>query len=174
VQHLQFPGCVRPCVRSVGKQQCGERLDPVSVPLTQCVGPCRVHLQAINGTRLLPWNLPELPQLSVRSNPSSSHCKCPLSCGTISPSLKMDTLLVDSVAPNTQWGHTVHMRYSRCPLKMQAVRFTFRTLVTVPICPLQVYLLILSVTTLSLLLAPVLWKAAITKCVPRPERRSSL
>ncbi|KAL1772996.1 transmembrane and coiled-coil domain-containing protein 3 isoform X1 [Sigmodon hispidus] len=38
----------------------------------------------------------------------------------------------------------------------------------------EVYLLILSVTTLSLLLAPVLWKAAITKCVPRPERRSSL
>ncbi|XP_069323907.1 transmembrane and coiled-coil domain-containing protein 3 isoform X1 [Eulemur rufifrons] len=39
---------------------------------------------------------------------------------------------------------------------------------------LQVYLLILSVTTLSLLLAPVLWRAAIMKCVPRPERRSSL
>ncbi|XP_032448411.1 transmembrane and coiled-coil domain-containing protein 3 isoform X4 [Lynx canadensis] len=38
----------------------------------------------------------------------------------------------------------------------------------------EVYLLILSVTTLSLLLAPVLWKAAITRCVPRPERRSSL
>ncbi|XP_029409581.1 transmembrane and coiled-coil domain-containing protein 3 isoform X3 [Nannospalax galili] len=38
----------------------------------------------------------------------------------------------------------------------------------------EVYLLILSVTTLSLLLAPVLWRAAITKCVPRPERRSSL
>lgn len=38
----------------------------------------------------------------------------------------------------------------------------------------EVYLLILSVTTLSLLLAPVLWKAAITKCVPRPDRRSSL
>lgn len=38
----------------------------------------------------------------------------------------------------------------------------------------EVYLLILSVTTLSLLLAPVLWKASITKCVPRPDRRSSL
>ncbi|XP_036084673.1 transmembrane and coiled-coil domain-containing protein 3 isoform X1 [Rousettus aegyptiacus] len=38
----------------------------------------------------------------------------------------------------------------------------------------EVYLLILSVTTLSLLLAPVLWRAAIMKCVPRPERRSSL
>uniref|UniRef100_A0A8C0WB26 Cation/H+ exchanger transmembrane domain-containing protein n=1 Tax=Castor canadensis TaxID=51338 RepID=A0A8C0WB26_CASCN len=38
----------------------------------------------------------------------------------------------------------------------------------------EVYLLILSVTTLSLLLAPVLWRAAVTKCVPRPERRSSL
>ncbi|KAF6085050.1 transmembrane and coiled-coil domains 3 [Phyllostomus discolor] len=38
----------------------------------------------------------------------------------------------------------------------------------------EVYLLILSVTTLSLLLAPVLWKAAITKCVPRPDWRSSL
>lgn len=37
----------------------------------------------------------------------------------------------------------------------------------------QVYLLILSVTTLSLLLAPALWRAAIMKCVPRPERRSS-
>lgn len=39
---------------------------------------------------------------------------------------------------------------------------------------LQVYLLILSVTTLSLLLAPVLWRAAVTRCAPRPERRSSL
>lgn len=38
----------------------------------------------------------------------------------------------------------------------------------------EVYLLILSVTTLSLLLAPVLWRLAISKCVPRPERRSSL
>ncbi|XP_010618215.1 transmembrane and coiled-coil domain-containing protein 3 [Fukomys damarensis] len=38
----------------------------------------------------------------------------------------------------------------------------------------EVYLLILSVTTLSLLLAPVLWRAAITKCMPRPERRPSL
>ncbi|XP_039077544.1 transmembrane and coiled-coil domain-containing protein 3 isoform X1 [Hyaena hyaena] len=38
----------------------------------------------------------------------------------------------------------------------------------------EVYLLILSVTTLSLLLAPVLWRAAIARCVPRPERRSSL
>ncbi|XP_039600586.1 transmembrane and coiled-coil domain-containing protein 3 [Polypterus senegalus] len=37
----------------------------------------------------------------------------------------------------------------------------------------EVYLLILSVTTLSLLLAPALWKAATVKCVPRPERRSS-
>ncbi|XP_062957904.1 transmembrane and coiled-coil domain-containing protein 3 isoform X2 [Cynocephalus volans] len=38
----------------------------------------------------------------------------------------------------------------------------------------EVYLLILSVTTLSLLLAPVLWRAAVTRCVPRPERRPSL
>ncbi|XP_012518282.1 PREDICTED: transmembrane and coiled-coil domain-containing protein 3 [Propithecus coquereli] len=38
----------------------------------------------------------------------------------------------------------------------------------------EVYLLILSVTTLSLLLAPVLWRAATTRCVPRPERRPSL
>ncbi|XP_057563026.1 transmembrane and coiled-coil domain-containing protein 3 isoform X3 [Hippopotamus amphibius kiboko] len=38
----------------------------------------------------------------------------------------------------------------------------------------EVYLLILSVTTLSLLLAPLLWRAAVTRCVPRPERRSSL
>ncbi|XP_075056156.1 transmembrane and coiled-coil domain-containing protein 3 [Mixophyes fleayi] len=37
----------------------------------------------------------------------------------------------------------------------------------------EVYLLILSVTTLSLLLAPVLWKVAITKCVPRPDKRLS-
>ncbi|XP_044937192.1 transmembrane and coiled-coil domain-containing protein 3 isoform X3 [Mustela putorius furo] len=37
----------------------------------------------------------------------------------------------------------------------------------------EVYLLILSVTTLSLLLAPVLWRAVLTRCVPRPERRSS-
>ncbi|CAH2223444.1 transmembrane and coiled-coil domain-containing 3 [Pelobates cultripes] len=35
----------------------------------------------------------------------------------------------------------------------------------------EVYLLILSVTTLSLLLAPVLWRVAITRCVPRPEKR---
>ncbi|KAM3934227.1 transmembrane and coiled-coil domain-containing protein 3 [Leptodactylus fuscus] len=34
----------------------------------------------------------------------------------------------------------------------------------------EVYLLILSVTTLSLLLAPVLWRVAITKCVPRPDK----
>lgn len=38
----------------------------------------------------------------------------------------------------------------------------------------EVYLLTLSVTTLSLLLAPVLWRAATLRCVPRPERRSSL
>ncbi|XP_037384563.1 transmembrane and coiled-coil domain-containing protein 3 isoform X2 [Talpa occidentalis] len=38
----------------------------------------------------------------------------------------------------------------------------------------EVYLLVLSVTTLSLLLAPVLWRAAITHCLPRQERRSSL
>ncbi|XP_056411789.1 transmembrane and coiled-coil domain-containing protein 3 [Hyla sarda] len=35
----------------------------------------------------------------------------------------------------------------------------------------EVYLLILSVTTLSLLLAPALWRVAITKCVPRPDKR---
>ncbi|XP_055985778.1 transmembrane and coiled-coil domain-containing protein 3 [Sorex fumeus] len=38
----------------------------------------------------------------------------------------------------------------------------------------EVYLLILSVTTLSQLLAPVLWRLAVSKCVPRPERRCSL
>ncbi|KAF7252535.1 Transmembrane and coiled-coil domain-containing protein 3 [Varanus komodoensis] len=37
----------------------------------------------------------------------------------------------------------------------------------------EVYLLILSVTTLSLLLAPALWRVAIMKYVPRPERRLS-
>nr|XP_031322246.1 transmembrane and coiled-coil domain-containing protein 3 [Camelus dromedarius] len=37
----------------------------------------------------------------------------------------------------------------------------------------EVYLLILSVTTLSLLLAPVLWRVAIARCAPRPEKRSS-
>ncbi|XP_048397202.1 transmembrane and coiled-coil domain-containing protein 3 isoform X1 [Stegostoma tigrinum] len=37
----------------------------------------------------------------------------------------------------------------------------------------EVYLLILSVTTLSLLLAPALWRAAILKCVPKPEKRLS-
>ncbi|XP_075446743.1 transmembrane and coiled-coil domain-containing protein 3 [Ascaphus truei] len=37
----------------------------------------------------------------------------------------------------------------------------------------EVYLLILSVTTLSLLLAPALWRAAITKFVPRSEKRLS-
>ncbi|XP_008066974.1 transmembrane and coiled-coil domain-containing protein 3 [Carlito syrichta] len=37
----------------------------------------------------------------------------------------------------------------------------------------EVYLLVLSVTTLSLLLAPVLWRAAILRCLPRPERRAS-
>ncbi|XP_008105233.1 transmembrane and coiled-coil domain-containing protein 3 isoform X2 [Anolis carolinensis] len=35
----------------------------------------------------------------------------------------------------------------------------------------EVYLLILSVTTLSLLLAPALWRAALMKCVPRTEKR---
>ncbi|XP_012590323.1 PREDICTED: transmembrane and coiled-coil domain-containing protein 3 [Condylura cristata] len=39
---------------------------------------------------------------------------------------------------------------------------------------LQVYLLVLSVTTLSLLLAPVLWRVAVGRCLPRQERRSSL
>ncbi|KAM5182055.1 transmembrane and coiled-coil domain-containing protein 3 [Mantella aurantiaca] len=37
----------------------------------------------------------------------------------------------------------------------------------------EVYLLILSVTTLSLLLAPALWRMAITRCVPRPDKRLS-
>ncbi|KAG5833400.1 transmembrane and coiled-coil domain-containing protein 3 [Anguilla anguilla] len=37
----------------------------------------------------------------------------------------------------------------------------------------EVYLLVLSVTTLSLLLAPALWRVAILKCVPRTERRIS-
>ncbi|XP_043094274.1 transmembrane and coiled-coil domain-containing protein 3 isoform X1 [Puntigrus tetrazona] len=35
----------------------------------------------------------------------------------------------------------------------------------------EVYLLVLSVSTLSLLLAPVLWRAATLKCVPRAERK---
>lgn len=35
----------------------------------------------------------------------------------------------------------------------------------------EVYLLVLSVTTLSLLLAPVLWRAATMRCVPRGERK---
>ncbi|XP_073697621.1 transmembrane and coiled-coil domain-containing protein 3-like [Garra rufa] len=35
----------------------------------------------------------------------------------------------------------------------------------------EVYLLVLSVTTLSLLLAPVLWRAATLKCIPRTERK---
>ncbi|XP_062865716.1 transmembrane and coiled-coil domain-containing protein 3 [Trichomycterus rosablanca] len=37
----------------------------------------------------------------------------------------------------------------------------------------EVYLLVLSVTTLSLLLAPVLWRAATLKCIPRAERKTS-
>ncbi|KAJ8253241.1 hypothetical protein GJAV_G00210640 [Gymnothorax javanicus] len=37
----------------------------------------------------------------------------------------------------------------------------------------EVYLLVLSVTTLSLLLAPVLWRIAILKCVPKTERKVS-
>lgn len=37
----------------------------------------------------------------------------------------------------------------------------------------EVYLLVLSVTTLSLLLAPVLWRAATLKCIPRADRRRS-
>lgn len=37
----------------------------------------------------------------------------------------------------------------------------------------QVYLLVLSVTTLSLLLAPALWRAATLKCIPRVERKTS-
>ncbi|XP_038840792.1 transmembrane and coiled-coil domain-containing protein 3-like isoform X2 [Salvelinus namaycush] len=36
----------------------------------------------------------------------------------------------------------------------------------------EVYLLVLSVTTLSLLLAPVLWRAATHKWVPRAERKT--
>lgn len=35
----------------------------------------------------------------------------------------------------------------------------------------EVYLLVLSVSTLSLLLAPVLWRAATLRCVPRGERK---
>ncbi|XP_032888873.1 transmembrane and coiled-coil domain-containing protein 3 isoform X1 [Amblyraja radiata] len=35
----------------------------------------------------------------------------------------------------------------------------------------EVYLLILSVTTLSLLLAPALWRGTILKCAPKPDRR---
>uniref|UniRef100_A0A4W4FP46 Cation/H+ exchanger transmembrane domain-containing protein n=1 Tax=Electrophorus electricus TaxID=8005 RepID=A0A4W4FP46_ELEEL len=38
----------------------------------------------------------------------------------------------------------------------------------------EVYLLVLSVTTLSLLLAPVLWRAATLKCIPRNEKRQLL
>ncbi|XP_036106273.1 transmembrane and coiled-coil domain-containing protein 3 isoform X3 [Molossus molossus] len=51
---------------------------------------------------------------------------------------------------------------------------TILMVLTLSVVVMKVYLLILSVTTLSLLLAPVLWRAAITKCVPRPDRRSSL
>ncbi|XP_054421869.1 transmembrane and coiled-coil domain-containing protein 3 isoform X4 [Pteronotus mesoamericanus] len=51
---------------------------------------------------------------------------------------------------------------------------TILMVLTLSVVIMKVYLLILSVTTLSLLLAPVLWRAAITKCVPRPDRRSSL
>ncbi|KAF6376885.1 transmembrane and coiled-coil domains 3 [Rhinolophus ferrumequinum] len=51
---------------------------------------------------------------------------------------------------------------------------TVLMVLTLSVVIMKVYLLILSVTTLSLLLAPVLWRAAITKCVPRPDRRSSL
>lgn len=36
----------------------------------------------------------------------------------------------------------------------------------------QVYLLVLSVTTLSLLLAPVLWRVTTHKWVPWPERKT--
>lgn len=36
----------------------------------------------------------------------------------------------------------------------------------------QVYLLVLSVTTLSLLLAPVLWRVTTHKWVPRAERKT--
>uniref|UniRef100_A0A7N5K489 Transmembrane and coiled-coil domains 3 n=1 Tax=Ailuropoda melanoleuca TaxID=9646 RepID=A0A7N5K489_AILME len=38
----------------------------------------------------------------------------------------------------------------------------------------EVYLLTLSVSALSLLLAPALWRAAVARCAPRPERRSGL
>lgn len=152
------------------------------------MGPHRVHLQASNETKLLPWNLLELTTAFHQRwwdfHQRSSHCKCPLACGRISPPLKMATPLVDSAPPNTQWDHTLNVCYSRCPLNMPDLLMLSEigrlyalppgTLVTVSVCLLQVYLLILSVTTLSLLLAPVLWKAAITKCVPRPERRSSL
>ncbi|XP_053074154.1 transmembrane and coiled-coil domain-containing protein 3 isoform X8 [Acinonyx jubatus] len=55
-----------------------------------------------------------------------------------------------------------------------AYELTVLMVLTLSVVIMKVYLLILSVTTLSLLLAPVLWKAAITRCVPRPERRSSL
>ncbi|KAG8521153.1 Transmembrane and coiled-coil domain-containing protein 3 [Galemys pyrenaicus] len=37
----------------------------------------------------------------------------------------------------------------------------------------EVYLLVLSVTTLSLLLAPILWRVAVAHCLPRQERRAS-
>ncbi|TSK17796.1 Transmembrane and coiled-coil domain-containing protein 3 [Bagarius yarrelli] len=37
----------------------------------------------------------------------------------------------------------------------------------------EVYLLVLSVTTLSLLLAPALWRAATLKCIPRAEKKPS-
>lgn len=37
----------------------------------------------------------------------------------------------------------------------------------------EVYLLVLSVTTLSLLLAPALWRAATLKCIPRVEKKPS-
>lgn len=151
-----------------------------------CEAP-RAHLQASNETRLLPWNLPELTTASHQRSNLTQFFPLQMSSGlwrNFPLSLKMAMLPVDSIPPNTQWDHTLNVCYSRCPLNMQDLLMLSETrrlyalppgtLVTVPVCLLQVYLLILSVTTLSLLLAPVLWKAAITKCVPRPERRSSL
>uniref|UniRef100_A0A8C6FFY1 Transmembrane and coiled-coil domains 3 n=1 Tax=Moschus moschiferus TaxID=68415 RepID=A0A8C6FFY1_MOSMO len=51
---------------------------------------------------------------------------------------------------------------------------TVLLVLTLSVVAMKVYLLILSVTTLSLLLAPLLWRAAVARCAPRPERRFSL
>ncbi|XP_058648572.1 transmembrane and coiled-coil domain-containing protein 3 isoform X2 [Onychostoma macrolepis] len=48
---------------------------------------------------------------------------------------------------------------------------TILLVLTFSLVIMKVYLLVLSVSTLSLLLAPVLWRAATLRCVPRAERK---